>query len=228
MTTRARFEAKCTFAPQHLDRVLTWVRLHRSGLYEAHPERIVRNVYFDDFDLGSWRENLSGQSVRTKVRYRWYGADPEPGAGALELKHKRETLGRKDVQTFTESPFRSAEPWQAFVARIRAALRPELRVVFDEKPVVVLTNAYRRRYFESADRRVRVTVDTELAAFDQWHARSFRRDRKLPLPPVSVLEVKVRADDVRALQAVLAGAPARATRFSKYAVAAALVLGDGR
>lgn len=222
-----RFEAKCTFRSTDIDLIKNWLRLHPALMRSPYPARVVRNVYFDSFELGAYAENLSGISVRTKARYRWYDGTVIPGPGVLEFKCKRETLGTKLSKAYDASPFPADRTWRSFVRALRAGLQPDQRILFDMYPQVVLTNAYRREYLVSADHQVRVTLDTDLVAYDQMHGVTLS-ERRIRLPDVSLLEVKVAGDGITSLRQVLADCPARVTRFSKYAVGAAAVLAGAR
>ena len=90
---------------------------------------------------------------------------------------------------------------------------------------------YRRRYLTSADRRLRITVDTGLLAADQRALFVLSRRHTTLLPRVTVVEIKAAAehgDEVeRCVQRldlprskcskyVLACAPAEAPEVSRY------------
>ncbi|MCA8955710.1 MAG: VTC domain-containing protein [Planctomycetes bacterium] len=212
-----RFEIKVCFAPHHAGTIDAWLAAHPDAFRSTFAPRRVNNVYFDTPDLQAFAENLAGVSRRCKVRLRWYGADDLPERGTLELKHKHGTLGWKDSFAI-EAPYVSGDSWADVHRRIRAQLPRDVRREFDEHPRATLLNRYHRRYLESADRVLRVTLDTDQQMFDQTRARSPNLRRRSHIPDVHVLELKCEAEDRRRAVRALASCPVRVTRFSKYAI----------
>lgn len=216
-----RYEVKFAAAGSHLDRVLAWLRLHPAGFRTAHPDRRVHNVYFDSHDYAAVDEKLAGDSARHKLRYRWYGERALPDAGVLELKCRRNTYGWKLQHPVAAAPACSA--WPAFVRALRAGLPVGPRGWLDEHPAVVLINRYERRYFVSADGRVRMTVDTGLAAYDQRLRARPNTTHAAPMPDQLVLECKFARADRELAVACLGDVPIRVSAHSKYALAVAAI-----
>ena len=78
----ARHEVKFTSLPVRYRDLAQWVRLHPAGFHSPYPPRRVNNVYFDDYRLVAYHENLMGDSARSKVRVRWYGETLHPESGS--------------------------------------------------------------------------------------------------------------------------------------------------
>jgi hypothetical protein len=213
-----RYELKGVAAASGWDTLRTWLRLHRAGFRAVHPPRTVNSVYFDTYDLRCWEENLSGQSRRTKVRYRWYGHAALPAAGALELKRRLNRLGAKESAPVAE-PFLPGDCWAECHRRLLAAAPPALAAVLAAHPFATSLIRYRREYFASADGRLRVTLDRDLCALDQRASVVPNLVRRSNLPDVAVLELKCEATQREQAARALHDAPLRITRFSKYAVA---------
>lgn len=213
----ARHERK--FLIPDLDRfeVESLVRLHPALFREPYPPRTVNNIYFDSAGLGNYLDNLDGVGDRTKFRIRWYGElRGKIGRPVLEIKRKQGLLGTK--RSFPLIAFRVGSELD----------RDGLRRLFEESDIPdpvrdqvkallpSLLNRYRRRYFVSADARVRLTLDTEREFFalgprhnSLVHAR---RDHR-----VTILELKYApADETRAAE-IATRFPFRATKSSKYA-----------
>lgn len=217
-----RFEIKSSYPPYFDSQLLAWVKSHAMGFRVAYPARRVNNVYFDTIDLRALQENIAGISERCKVRYRWYGHDELPGPGTLEFKNKRTALGWKDNFRIEESPYASGDNWRAFQRKLRHALPPAARVMFDEHGEVALINKYDRRYFESRDGRVRITLDSNQTMFDQMRSARPNITRRFNLPGVNILEVKCEDTDHEAAVRALADCPVRIARFSKYTAGSGL------
>ena len=68
---------------------------------ESYSRRIVNSIYLDTSSHSFVEDNLAGISNRVKPRIRWYGQyENEIKDGVLELKQKRNLLGRKKKYSF--------------------------------------------------------------------------------------------------------------------------------
>ena len=213
-----RYELKGVTSATHLWDLRCWLRLHPAGFRVAWPERTVNSLYFDTFDLRCWEENLSGQSARAKIRFRWYGDEPLPAAGALEVKRRRNRLGWKETQRVTV-PYVTGDRWPDCHRRLLAALPPPLAVLLAAHPLAALLVRYRREYFVSADGRLRLTLDRDLRALDQRASAVPNVTRRSNMPDVVVVELKCDEREHALAVRALAESPLRLSRFSKYAVA---------
>lgn len=213
----ARYEIKFVASPLLHRRVEKAVRLHKDGFFSPFPDRLVNNVYFDNFDFFAYEENLVGTSKRTKVRLRWYGNTWTPDRCTLELKRRRNMLGWKN--NFRTGPANFVDlHWQQIRARLRKELPPEARFWLDANPKAVLINRYRRQYFESRDRKIRVTLDRDQQVFAQIFGRRPNLTRKTNLPATLVIECKFATEDRRRGIAAIQGLPLRVGRNSKYVI----------
>ncbi|MGK0155084.1 MAG: hypothetical protein ACI9SE_002044 [Neolewinella sp.] len=214
----ARYEVKYAAREVEVNRVLNWLLLHPAGFRVAHPDRQINNVYFDTHDYAALDEKLAGTSSRNKLRYRWYGEQLLPAAGTLELKCRRNAFGWKLNHYVTTAP-QSTATWPSFIRELRLGATPVMRRWLDENPVVVMINRYQRRYFESADGRVRATIDTGLATWDQRFGPRPNVDRPAPLARSVVLELKFGRHDRDFAAACMRNVPIRVSAHSKYALA---------
>lgn len=213
-----RYEIKFVYSPHLKDRVLVWLHAHIEAFYSHYPTRRVNNVYFDTSDLQAFSENLAGISRRCKVRLRWYGDSLLPCPGTLEFKNKHSSLGWKDKFEIVRPPFTAGDSWRAVHRGLRGQLPPNARPVFDEHDQAALINSYERRYFESRNGRLRITVDSDLVMFDQTRSRGPNVTRRINMPDVHVLELKCESLDRKMAAKLLATCPVRVSRFSKYTV----------
>jgi SPX domain protein involved in polyphosphate accumulation len=133
---------------------------------EIFYERRVNNIYFDSLGLTNYHENLSGISERLKIRIRWYGkvfgVIKKP---VLELKIKKNELNQK-----------MSFPLKAFMLDKKLSLKL-LQKVFLKSNLPewlseslklyspVFLNSYKRKYFISADKKCRITLDKDLCFF---------------------------------------------------------------
>lgn len=213
----ARHEVKFVAPPLDYARVESWIRMHPAGFHSPYPPRRVNNVYFDNHDLFAFDENLVGASRRTKVRLRWYGNTWTPDRCTLEVKRRRNALGWKLSYRVGGFDF-TATRWAELRADLRRQLPAEARVWLDANPCPVLINRYHRQYFESGDRRVRVTLDRDPEVYSQLETSRPNTTRRANLPATIIVECKFDWRDRRLGNAVIQGLPLRASRNSKYVI----------
>jgi hypothetical protein len=195
------------------------LRLDRAGVRTQHPPRRVQSVYLDTPFGQALEENLAGLSARRQVRVRWYGEATRGMRATLEHKCRENTLGWKETlaldgpldvagvarRLFVEELARRATP--AWRERLLAGLEPAQWV------------AYRREYFTTADRRVRLTLDGELRFADQRALGRLSPAARTPAPRLAVLELKCGPDDIEQAEDLVARLPIHLGRCSKFVLA---------
>jgi hypothetical protein len=97
-----------------------------------------------------------------------------------------------------------------------AQLPPDAQQYVRSHPMPVLINQYLRLYFVSRNRQVRLTVDDQLTVWDQRLSPTPNLWRAARLPASLVVELKVDHRFGSLPPQVMAGLPARRSRFSKY------------
>ena len=212
----ARLEIKFSAYEVHFHTLLHWLHIHRAGFRIPFPDRWVNNVYFDTHNYHAFAENLSGASSRTKVRYRWYGESICPDAGALEIKCKRNYFGWKLRYTIFDSPYKSGYSWQNIRQALLERLSPEGKKWLNASTFPIMINRYYRKYFLSSDEKIRVTVDTKQAVWDQRFKPYPNFNHRANLPSALVVEVKFSRNDRELASQILRDIPLRVSRHSKY------------
>jgi len=211
-----RYERKFAIEGAALAEVEHEVRHHPALFFPEYAPRIVNNLYLDTPELRNYHQNVEGHSQRAKLRVRWYGPllGPVPQA-VLEQKCKWGHLGTK--QSARLAPFAFGPEVSA--ARVRLwletnplpdNLRHEIRAM-----APTLVNRYCRQYFRSADRQVRLTIDSELAFIRfRCQGNSFRP--RVEAPGLVVVELKYGDAACETAATVASQLPFRMTRMSKY------------
>jgi len=212
----ARIEIKFSAAELHREELAFWLRLHPAGFHAPFPPRWVNNLYFDTHDYGAYAENMCGASSRTKVRYRWYGESRAPDAGALEVKCKRNFFGWKLRFDVAEKPYRPGIDARSLRRAVLQQLPAAGREWLNASPFPVLVNRYRRRYFLSADHRIRVTLDTDQSVWDQRYKSTPNFSVRTVQRPILVVEFKFDRRDRDIASRYMRGMPIRVSRHSKY------------
>jgi len=90
-STTGRFEKKIILSEGHSTHARLFLNLN--GFRQSYQNRSVTSIYFDDFSLTCWRDNIDGNMERDKLRARCY--DNNYSTAKIEIKHKRSYLGYK-------------------------------------------------------------------------------------------------------------------------------------
>jgi SPX domain protein involved in polyphosphate accumulation len=176
------------------------ITAHPASFRKAFPDRVVNNIYFDSPDLQCYYQNINGDPIRTKLRYRWYGDQSAINSGHIEIKRKEHQLGYKE---HLEVPLET----QAFdhVKKIKDGGLPS-------SLQATLWNKYHRAYYLSMDGRYRITVDTDLSFGSYDTAQSTEITSQI------IVEIKFDKDHYQDFDGINRYIPFRQTKFSKYAV----------
>ncbi len=211
-----RYERKFLVSTHSLESLLAMVRRHPALFHEVYPARFINNVYLDSPGLTAYHDHVHGVADRGKVRIRWYG----PFSGLiqrpiLERKIKRGLVSYKLSDALPPLPVNGRVDRQALAAALdQASLPAGLRLALRHLEPSSL-NRYRRRYYLSADRRFRLTIDSDLR-FASPRGPAIWTDPRAHETPTLILEIKYAAAHAVQAQAVTNVLPCRLGRCSKY------------
>lgn len=214
----SRLEIKFVVNELDRDRLINWLTLHPAGFSSPHPPRWISNIYFDTYDYSAFRQNLTGASERSKLRYRWYGVDRYPDRGALELKSKRNYFGWKSRFSVEEPPYIRGDHWRDIRAKLELQLPLDGQIILASNPQPTVLTRYFRRYFTTSDRKVRATIDTQQSVYDQRYKPYPNTSRRANISSTVVLELKFSRKDRERAAALMQGLPVRVSRNSKYVI----------
>lgn len=205
-----RYERKYLIKDLGINQVSTWVMLHEQGFHQAHPPRIINNIYFDTLENSSFFGNASGANFRNKYRLRWYGEDWEELSHPVwEQKNKDANLSKKHQEKLPDMHQRDVLP---FMAQLPVFKKLHLEPV--------LCNRYYREYWLSFDGRFRLTLDAELA-FGKY-SQLFETPGMF-LPNVVIAEIKYKPENECFIEQITQNWPFRLSRFSKFATGMAMI-----
>lgn len=211
-----RYERKFTAAHVPVREIELMVRLLPSLFRVAYPPRDINNLYFDTLGMSSYNDHTNGSANRQKTRIRWYGtAHGEVSKPVLEFKGKRGLVNFKRSEKLPPFRFDGECNGESLIASCRAHGTPPVVIDHLASRRLVLFNRYRRQYFETADRRVRLTIDYELQ-FADLGDRPHARRAAFAEEGLVVIELKYRRDDERHGVVAAAELPFRLDRLSKY------------
>ena len=158
-----RYERKFLISGVNRKEIESIIKLHPALFTEIFSERYINNIYFDTFDKNNYFENINGNSERMKVRIRWYGSlfgkieNP-----TLEIKIKKGLLGLK--KRFSLLPFKldhNIDYLDFFALVEKSGISEEIDKIDLKSLFPVILNGYKRKYFLSADKEYRITIDSD-------------------------------------------------------------------
>ena len=206
-----------------------WIKLHEFNFFKEYEDRNVNNIYFDSLNYKAFNDNLIGIPSRLKVRYRWYGnlfSENKKNEGSLEFKFKKNIYGYKKVFKINNLTLNPNSNWSDIKNKILKTLTPEYKILFNRNSEKILINQYKREYFISKNKKLRVTLDRNIEVFDQRRAlvkpnfkfKNFTQDHL-------VIEFKFNKEDKVFLNDLDINIPIKASRNSKYINGVRSVLG---
>lgn len=213
--TPMRYERKFLVTKfSHLE-IEQLIKYNAACFKPEYHERNVNNIYFDTLSFESYYGNVNGETERTKARIRWYGnLFGEIVGSNLEFKIKKGLLGKKE--SFLLNPF-SLDKHFSKREIIRALSSEKLpstikNDILSMQPT--LLNTYSRKYFTSADRKFRLTVDKQL----QFYGISYNKNTFLnkSTSDVVVIELKYDSSLEEEAKEIANRFPFEMTKNSKY------------
>ncbi|MFK7741187.1 MAG: VTC domain-containing protein [Planctomycetota bacterium] len=218
--SKQRYEVKLVGSEHDHQQLLASLRLLPAALRHLHKSRIVQSIYFDTHEGRSVDENLAGISDRQKYRLRWYGSGDVGVRAQLECKIRSNGYGSKRVLALAD-PVDVAGAWRhLFVTTVRRGLRAHQGasgVLDGREPAQWIR--YRRDYYATADKRLRITIDRDLVAADQRTNVRLDDRRRTPLPRLLIVEIKAAVEFRADLENFVRDLPLRPGKCSKFVMA---------
>jgi hypothetical protein len=214
-----RYEVKIPCQPQYLPQIQAWIRLHPAHWRVTYPPRQVNNIYFDTPDCQSLNEHLGGTSSRGKLRLRWYGPRLDTVVEArLERKCREGAVGWKDAWPLDVVLHLTHLSWLEICQALRQAIGGQADLWLAHLAWPALINHYQRAYYAAADQEVRLTVDTELCAYNQRFSDRPNLCRPAPIADRVIVELKAATSRqaYQRLAEALDHFPLRPDHHSKY------------
>lgn len=212
-----RYERK--FFVYNIDRISieNIILNHPSFFSEIYHERYINNIYFDSIDFKNFRDNLDGVMHRTKYRIRWYGDMlSKIAAPILELKIKIGLVGTKKTYKLNQFKLEKGIDISDIKQLVKfSPINSHLNSSMQEQLPVML-NRYKRKYFESKDKKFRITIDDnqsfyKLNMFNNNFLNAHKDTRNV------IIELKYDVKHESEAPQIINKLPFRITKSSKYA-----------
>jgi SPX domain protein involved in polyphosphate accumulation len=205
-----RYERKFVINSASSNVIELELKLHPALFSEIYEERIINNIYLDTLDFENYLDNLNGNSGRKKIRIRWYGdLFGEINNPVLEIKRKHGSLGSKDIYKLKMFTFNMNFKLNTIkniflMSDIPENLLLELKSIYPK-----LLNQYKRKYFLSQDKKIRVTLDKNMRYYNIQNMHEYKEDN-------IVLEIKYNYEDDKRFNRIPDYLKYRITKNSKY------------
>jgi len=211
-----RYERKFVTDRLTVPEVLAIVRRHPAAFREVYPARRVNNLYLDSHDLRDFYDHINGVGHRKKTRIRWYGTPVGLiNAPTLEQKLKRGLVSGKVSHRLPPVPVNGHVSRADLEDVLDSASLPGLTRSSLRHLQPSLVNSYWRHYFLSADRRFRLTVDSNLE-FSAVHQSDGNGAGLCISARTLVVELKFSLDEADGADYITNALPLRLARCSKY------------
>ena len=145
-----------------------------SGMFKkAYPQRNVNSIYFDTDSYQDVWDNINGFGKRKKIRIRWYD-NLNNSKVFIEEKKKIGFVTQKKVETI--GIFKNFDELDHFINRENYL---KTNLLFRKKINLrkTLLIQYQRNYYELPDKRLRVTVDSNLKIFQKFPTNFINLDK---------------------------------------------------
>jgi SPX domain protein involved in polyphosphate accumulation len=209
----SRYERKFFLTVLDDKQLETIIKLHPAIFSEIYHQRMVNSLYYDNRSLDFYQDNVQGSHHRLKIRLRWYQDLKKVINPNLELKIKNGLLGDKRI--ISCNSFNLAKGLMKLNSLIADRSNFEKITSLKTnnlKPVILIS--YNRRYFQSADKKYRLTLDRDLT-FYKVDGNRVNWQTKLAINS-TILELKYDEQDDNDADQISAFFPFRMTKLSKY------------
>jgi SPX domain protein involved in polyphosphate accumulation len=210
-----RYERKFLVVDRSVSEIEQLLKFNPACFSEIYEERTVNNVYFDTFGFNNYYDNVEGNTERIKPRIRWYGELFGPAKAILEFKIKKGLMGKKEFYKLAnfslDKDFSRAKVVNALdMQKTPIHILDIMRSVY---PTVL--NSYNRKYFISADKNFRITIDKDLSFFGIGYNQPLFLN-KVKKYNVVVVELKYNAMFEEEAKTIAGEFPFALTKNSKY------------
>lgn len=213
-----RKERKFVIEGFGLAQVEAVVRSHPALFSCPFSARYINNIYFDTREFRNYRDNVAGSMKREKFRIRWYGEQygqiKEP---VLEIKIKRGLAGTKKYAPLNPLTLERGFTMEDIKVWLgESNLSPEYQEALRYLEPT-LHNRYRRKYFLSADKRFRITLDDQLSYMNIPKLPGFFVRQEMEYSKV-VIELKYDTENDGDASWITDHFPFRLSKNSKYVI----------
>jgi len=211
-----RYERKFFIEDHSEKEVEQMIKFHPACFSEIYHERVINNIYFDTPGFSNYYDNVEGEKDRLKVRIRWYGEQyGKIESSTLEMKIKKGLLGYKKLFPLGAFVFDKNFSKKTVMDSMNKVQVPAHIINMMDSLKPTLMNRYTRKYFISADKNFRITIDKDLAYFGVNYGSNTMLNRSNDYK-ATILELKYDAGLESEAKEIGSMLPFALTKSSKY------------
>lgn len=211
-----RYERKFLISQMSPEEIEGIIHIHPALFSEIYHQRTVNNIYLDHPNMNCYLDAVNGNEERVKIRVRWYGdAFGQINHPVLEFKMKKGLVGTKKIYPLDNFLIDQDFQLNTIKEIITRSTIPEIL----KKDLCSLTfsfiNRYQRKYFQSANRHYRITIDSKIEFYSL--GRNFNPFLHSSIDTKNVvLEIKYHNTHDDFVKTIAQHLPFRMTKNSKY------------
>jgi hypothetical protein len=165
-----RLERKYGFDTIDFGKVLFWLKTNKDHYTKENERDVIHSIYFDTPDFRFYEDNLSGNTERLKIRFRWYSNTNRDVK--LELKKRSFDTGTKDefnvndpeivnfLRNLNHKNEGSNDKLTDYLYKVATEHQISVILALRLKPTLYTT--YKREYFSASLYKRRITIDYDI------------------------------------------------------------------
>ena len=214
--TNPRYERKCRIDNTNRHQIWHLIKHHPAFFNAIYKPRQINNIYFDTLQFKYYKANEIGIASRKKVRIRWYGSVTNKALQPqLEIKIKNGLVGDKLVYPLPDFSLSNkfTPPFFVELAKTNQLPASLIEELIPLRPS--LFNTYYRSYFQSVDKKFRLTFDEDM----RFYRPNFLSNQQLKGKQVIgafIIELKYQLAHDPLARKIFQQFPYRLTKNSKY------------
>ena len=211
-----RRELKFTTNEIYYSDIINWIKNNKVNFKKHFPKRLINSIYFDNYSYSSFKENIYGDSKKTKIRLRWYNTFFFSIDGFFEVKKRDNIYNYKKTIKIPNLAIKPNSNFKEIIQTLKFNLEPIDTIELDARPFPTIISQYTREYYIDFDKEIRITIDRNIKTFDQRLSNKINLKNEITIPNLMVVEFKFKDASINKLLNSFNNFPLRLSKNSKY------------
>lgn len=211
-----RRELKFTTNEIYYSDIINWIKNNKVNFKKHFPKRLINSIYFDNYSYSSFKENIYGDSKKTKIRLRWYNIFFFSMDGFFEIKKRDNIYNYKKTTKIPNLAIKPNSNFKEIIQTLKLNLEPIDTIELDARPFPTIISQYTREYYIDFDKEIRITIDRNIKTFDQRLSNKINLKNEITIPNLMVVEFKFKDASINKLLNSFNNFPLRLSKNSKY------------
>ena len=211
-----RRELKFTTNEIYYSDIINWIKNNKVNFKKHFPKRLINSIYFDNYSYSSFKENIYGDSKKTKIRLRWYNIFFFSMDSFFEIKKRDNIYNYKKTIKIPNLVIKLNSNFKEIIQTLKLNLEPIDTIELDARPFPTIISQYTREYYIDFDKEIRITIDRNIKTFDQRLSNKINLKNEITIPNLMVVEFKFKDASINKLLNSFNNFPLRLSKNSKY------------